>query len=76
MKIPFQKVTKFFSKKYPQKFSTITQFFDVPFGVFLREITGNYHSRLLKFKMFQGSMPSDPPPLECVRFRARLVEFR
>jgi hypothetical protein len=38
----FQKVIK--------NFPLITQFFDVPFGVFRREIAGNGHSRLLKFK--------------------------
>jgi hypothetical protein len=57
----FQKVTKFFLKKIIKNFPPITQFFDVPFGVFRREIAGNGHSRLLKFKIFQGSMPPDPP---------------
>jgi hypothetical protein len=37
------------------------QFFDVPFGVFHREIAGNGHSRLLKFKISRGNMPPDPP---------------
>jgi hypothetical protein len=57
MEIRFQKVTKFLSKKL----SKITPFFDVPFGVFFREITGNGHSRLLKFKIFWWSMRLDPP---------------
>ena len=30
-------------------------------GVFRREIAGNGHSRLLKLKIFRGSMPPDPP---------------
>jgi hypothetical protein len=59
----FQKVTiaNFFSKKIIKNFPLITQFFDVPFGVFRREIAGNGHSRLLKFKISRGSMLPDPP---------------
>jgi hypothetical protein len=33
------------SKSYKNFFPLITQFFDVPFGVFLREIAGNGHPR-------------------------------
>ena len=46
-----------------KNFPLIKQFFDVPFGVFRREIAGNGHSRLLKFKIFRGSMPPDPPTM-------------
>jgi hypothetical protein len=56
----FKKLQKFFSKKV-KHFPLITQFFDVPFGVFRREIAGNGHSRVLKFKSFRGSMPPDNP---------------
>ena len=56
----FKKLQKNFSKK-SKKFPLITQFFDVPFGVFRREIAGNGHSRVLKFKSFRGSMPPDTP---------------
>ena len=52
----------------------ITQFFDVPFGVFRREIAGNGHSRLLKFKSSRGSIPRTPQ--EWVGLRAGLVKFR
>ena len=34
----FQKVTNFFCKKIIKNFPLITQFFDLPFGVFRREI--------------------------------------
>jgi hypothetical protein len=57
----FKKLQIFFSKKIIKNFPLITQFFDVPFGVFRREIAGNSHSRLLKFKISRGSMPPDPP---------------
>ena len=62
----FKKLQIFFSKKiiknFPlKKLSKITQFFDVPFGVFRREIAGNGQSRLLKFKISRGSMRPDPP---------------
>jgi hypothetical protein len=60
----FEKLQKSFSKKI-KNFPLITQFFDVPFGVFHREITGNGHSRRLKFKIFRSSMPPDPPRI-CV----------
>jgi hypothetical protein len=33
------------SKSYKKFFPLITQSFDVPFGVFRREIAGNGHSR-------------------------------
>ena len=56
-----------FLKKIIKNFPLITQFFYVPFGVFRREIAGNGHSRLLKFKTC---------PLECVCLRAGLVKFR
>jgi hypothetical protein len=64
----------FFSKKIIKNFPLITQFFDVPFGAFRREIAGNGHSRLLKFKISRGSML--PDPLEWVGLRAGLVKFR
>ena len=71
----FKKLQIFFSKKIIKNFPLITQFFDVPFGVFRREIAGNGHFRLLKFKISRGSM--DPrTPLECVGLRAGLVKFR
>jgi hypothetical protein len=57
----FKKLQNLFSKKIIKIFSLITQIFDVPFGVFRREIAGNGHSRLLKFKISLGSMPPDPP---------------
>jgi hypothetical protein len=57
----FKKLQKIFSKKIIKNFPLITQFFDVPFGVFRREIAGNGHSRLLKFKISWVSMPPDPP---------------
>ena len=60
----FEKLQKSFSKKI-KNFPLITQFFDVPFGVFRREIAGNDHSRRLKFKIFRRSMPPDPPRI-CV----------
>jgi hypothetical protein len=59
----FPKVTKNFSKNSIKNFPLITQFFDFPFGVFRREIAGNGHSRLLKFKIFRGSLPPDPPKM-------------
>ena len=37
----FKKLQIFFSKKVIKNFPLITQFFDVPFGVFRREIAGN-----------------------------------
>ena len=46
-----KKLQHFFSKKSIKNFPLITQFFDVPFGVFRREISGNDHSRLLKFNL-------------------------
>jgi hypothetical protein len=49
----FKKLQIFFSKKIIKKFPLITQFFDVPFGVFRREIAGNGYFRLLKFKISQ-----------------------
>jgi hypothetical protein len=54
----FQKVTKFFSKKIIKNFPLITQFFDVPFGVFRREIAGNGHS---KIQNFPGEHAPGPP---------------
>jgi hypothetical protein len=45
------KLQHFFSKKSIKNFPLITQFFDVPFGGFRREIAGNGHSRLIKFKI-------------------------
>jgi hypothetical protein len=55
--------------KYDKYGNTISKsdknFFDAPFGkafgVFRREIAGNGHSRLLKLKIFRGSMHPDPP---------------
>jgi hypothetical protein len=55
----FEKLQKSFSKKI-KNFPLITQFFDVPFGVFHHEIAGNGHSRRLKFKIFRRNMPPDP----------------
>jgi hypothetical protein len=52
-----------------KKFPLIKQFFDVPFGVFRREIAGNGHSRLLKFKISRT-------PLQCVHLRVGQVKFR
>ena len=57
MEIRFQKVTKNFSKKSIKNFPLIIQFVDVPLGEFRREIAGNGHSRLVKFRIFRGSMP-------------------
>jgi hypothetical protein len=57
----FKKLQKKFSKKIIKNFPLVIQFFDAPFGIFRREIAGNGHSRLLKFTIFQGSMPPDPP---------------
>jgi hypothetical protein len=57
-------VSKSYKKIFLKKVKNvplITQFFDVPFGVFRREIAGNGHSRVLKFKSFRGSMPPDTP---------------
>ena len=70
----FKKLQHFFSKKSIKNFPLITQFFDVPFGVFRREIAGNGHSKLLKFKIFLGACPRTP--LECVRLIAGQVKFR
>jgi hypothetical protein len=56
-------VSKKFLKNY-QKFSANHTIFCVPFGVFRREIAGNGHSRLLKFKIFRGSMPLEMWVLE------------
>ena len=47
----FKKLQKFYSKNSIKNFPLITQFFDVLFGVFRREIAGNGNSRLLKFKI-------------------------
>jgi hypothetical protein len=52
---------KIFSKKSIKHFPLITQFFDVPLGEFRREIAGNGHSRLVKFRIFRGSMPPCRP---------------
>ena len=73
----FQKVTKIFFYKIIKTFPLkITQFFYVPFGVFRREIAGNGHSRLLKLKIFRGSMPQDPLQYVGLSLRAGLVKFR
>ena len=53
----FQKVAKFFSKRCIKNFPLITQFFDVPFVVYCREIAGIGHCRFLKFKILRGSRP-------------------
>jgi hypothetical protein len=70
----FKKLHIFFSKKIIKNFPLITQLFDVPFGVFRREIAGNGHSCLLKFKIPGGACPRTPKNVPGIR--AGLVKFR